>query len=77
MSVIIRWTDDEYNVYEDLVGLHQADKVDADSIVKMIKNVLLTLGLDIMNMRFVHSVQFFNKICNYGLSELRKSPYLL
>ena len=56
MSVIIRWTDDKYNVYEDLVGLHQADKVDAASIVKMIKNVLLTLGLDIMNMRFVHSV---------------------
>ena len=51
MSVIIRWTDDHYNVYEDLVGLHQADKVDADSIVKMLKNVLLTLGLDIMMLR--------------------------
>ena len=51
MTVIIRWTDDDYNVYEDLVGLHQADKVDADSIVDMIKKVLMSLGLDIMEMR--------------------------
>ena len=51
LTVVIRWVADDYTVFEDLVGMHQADKCNANSIVQIIKNVLISLGLDLMHIR--------------------------
>ena len=38
MSVVIRWVADDFTVHEDIIGIHQADKCDANSIVKCAKS---------------------------------------
>ena len=45
LVVVLRWVSDDYTVFEDVIGFHQADLCDADSIVKIIKTVLLSVGL--------------------------------
>jgi hypothetical protein len=51
LAVVIRWVSEDYTVYEDIIGFHQADICDADSIVKIIKTVLLSVDLDIQLIR--------------------------
>ena len=51
LVVVLRWVSDDYTVFEDVIGFHQADLCDADSIVKIIKTVLLSVGLDIQQLR--------------------------
>ena len=51
MFVVIRWVGGDLIDYEDLIGMHQADKCDANSIVKILKTVLLSMNLDIMQFR--------------------------
>ena len=38
MSVVIRWVADDFTVHEDIIEIHQADKCDANSIVKCAKS---------------------------------------
>ena len=51
LSVVIRWVSDDYTVFEDLVGMHQADQCDANSLVKILKSVLQSLGLEFEHIR--------------------------
>ena len=51
LSVVIRWVSQDYIVYEDIIGFHQADVCNAESLVKIIKTALLSVGLDIKQLR--------------------------
>ena len=37
MAVVLRYFDSDYTIYEDLIGMYQADKVDAASLVEIIR----------------------------------------
>ena len=37
MAVVLRYVDSDYTINEDLIGMHQADKVDAASFVEIIR----------------------------------------
>ena len=51
MTFCIRWVDENFIIHEDFVGVRQADKCDATTIVRIIKNILLSLGVDIKKCR--------------------------
>ena len=48
---VFRWVDDNFNAHEEFVGMYQLDKTDAETIYMVIKDVLLTLNLDVHKMR--------------------------
>ena len=49
--MVIRWVGDDNIIYEDLIGMHHVDKCNANSIVKILKTVLFSMNLDIMQVR--------------------------
>ena len=49
--VCFRWVDDDLNVYEEFVGLHQVDNISADTLVAVIKDTLLRLNLTLSKVR--------------------------
>ena len=46
-----RWVGSDYEPHEDFVGLHKVDKVNADTLVAVIKDVVLRMNLDLHNCR--------------------------
>ena len=46
-----RWVDGTLDAHEDFVGLHKVDKINADILVAVIKDVILRLNLDLHNCR--------------------------
>lgn len=48
LAIILRWVEDNYSIHEDLVGLHQADKTDAESLLNIVTSVLISLAIDIL-----------------------------
>ena len=50
-AIVLRYVNDSYEVHEEFVGLYEADKVDAKSLVMIIKTTLLSLDIDIQNLR--------------------------
>ena len=51
LSFCIWWVDEGFVIHEDFIGVHQASKCDAEEIVKIIKNILLNLAIDIRKCR--------------------------
>ena len=51
LTIVLRWVEDNYNINEDMIGLHQADKVDAESLLKILTSVFASLNLDISSLR--------------------------
>lgn len=51
LTFCLRWVSDDFIINEDFIGVHQADKCDAASIVAIIKNILLSLGVDLKKCR--------------------------
>ena len=47
----LRWIDDDWSVHEDFVGLIQTDSIDSNSLVHIIRDVLLRLDLKLENCR--------------------------
>ena len=45
------WIDDDWSVHEDFVGLIQTDSIDSNSLVHIIRDVLLRLDLKLENCR--------------------------
>ena len=51
LVICIRWVDKDLNPHEDFIGLHQVDKLDATTLTKVIKDIILRLGLDPSQLR--------------------------
>ena len=51
LTIIIRWVDEDLNVFEDFVGLYHLMTTDAASIVAAIKDVLLRLQIPFSKLR--------------------------
>ena len=51
LAVCFRWIDKNMEVHEDFVGLHPLSKTTADSIVQVLKDVLLRMNLDLNDIR--------------------------
>ena len=51
LSILLRWVEDDYTIYEDLLGLHQGDETDAESILVILEFVFLSHGLDVQSIR--------------------------
>ena len=49
--VCFRWVDSDFEPHEDFVGLHKVDKINADTLVAVIKDVVLRMNLDLHNCR--------------------------
>ena len=49
--VCFQWVDDNFEPYEDFVGLYKVDKIKADTIVFVLKDVILRLNLSINQSR--------------------------
>ena len=45
--VCIRWVSDDFDVQEDFIGLSQVDKIDANTLVAVIKDVFLRLNISL------------------------------
>lgn len=45
LSICLRWVDGNFNIHEDCIGLYHVIDTSANSLVTMIKDVLLRLGL--------------------------------
>lgn len=41
MCVVIRWVDDDYEIYEDPIGLMQVPKMDAETLTSALKDILV------------------------------------
>ena len=46
MVVCLRWVSDEYEVFEDLIGLVQLNNITSDTIYLVLKDSIVRLGLD-------------------------------
>ena len=51
LVLCIRWVDDELNAHEEFIGLHSLETTDANSIVKVIKDVLIRMNISITKCR--------------------------
>ena len=51
LTLCIRWVDDNLYCHEDFLGLHCLETTNADTIVKVIKDVLLRMSIKISNCR--------------------------
>lgn len=51
MVICLRWVSDEYEVFEDLIGLVQLDNITSDTIYSVLKDSIIRLGLDFGNCR--------------------------
>ena len=49
--VCFRWVDSDFEPHEDFVGLNKVDKINADTLVAVIKDVVLRMNLDLHNCR--------------------------
>ena len=49
--ICLRWVDDDFNVHEDLIGLYKVETISADSLVALIKDVLLRINLSLNKVR--------------------------
>jgi len=41
MCVVIRWVDEAYEIYKDLIGLMQVPRTDSDTLTSGLKDVLV------------------------------------
>ena len=51
LAVCFRWIDKNIEAHEDFVGLHPLSRTTADSIVKVLKDVLRRMNLDVKDCR--------------------------
>ena len=51
LVICIRWVDKDLNPHEDFIALHQVDKIDATTLTKVIKDIILRVGLDSSKLR--------------------------
>ena len=51
MSLSIRWTDDDYNIYEECIGLVQLPDTKAHTIFTLIKDLLIRCSLPLSQCR--------------------------
>ncbi len=51
MTIIVRWVDNDYNIYEEPIGLVQLNKTDAETLCKALKDVLLRCILPLADCR--------------------------
>nr|XP_004209215.1 zinc finger MYM-type protein 1-like [Hydra vulgaris] len=51
LSICIRWVDENCDVHEDFLGLYKLEQLDADSLTKTVKDVLLRFSLSQENCR--------------------------
>ena len=49
--LVFRWVDDDLQVHEDFVGLHETDSTTADALVAIIRDTLLRLNIKLENCR--------------------------
>ena len=49
--ICLRWVDEKLNDHEDFIGLYQVDSIDANSLVRAIKDTLIRLNLPISDCR--------------------------
>ena len=53
-AISLRWVDDSYKVYEDLIGLVQVDTTDAATLSGAIKDMLIRCIIDLHNSMQTH-----------------------
>ena len=51
LVIVLRWVDENLNVHEDFVGLHEIDVANADFITSVIQNVLAVCNLNVHQLR--------------------------
>ncbi len=51
MCVVIRWVDEEYEIYEDSIGLIQVPKTDANTLICALKDILIRCILSLSQCR--------------------------
>ena len=62
----LRWVSDKFEVHEEFIGLHVVASIDANTLVSVIKDVLLRLNLSLNKVRG----QCYDGACsNYGRVE--------
>ena len=49
--ICMRWVDDELEAHEEFIGLYQMESTDANSIVAMIRDVMLRLNIYFAKLR--------------------------
>ena len=49
--IVFRWVDSSLEVHEDFVGLYETDSITADSLVSIIKDVILRFNIKLENCR--------------------------
>ena len=69
--IMFRWVDDEFNDFEEFIGLHQLESTKSDDIVFMIKDVLKICDISITKRLRCQSydgaanmVRFINTFCS-------------
>ena len=51
LSIVLRWVEDDYTIHEDLLGLHQGDETNAESVLVILESVFLSHGLNVQSLR--------------------------
>ena len=51
MAIIIRWVDDDYNIYEEPIGLTALPRTDAETLCNALKDALIRCMLPLTNVR--------------------------
>ena len=51
MVICLRWVSNEYEVFEDLIGIVQLDNITSDTIYSALKDSIVRLGLDFTDCR--------------------------
>ena len=56
------WMDDELEVYEDVIGLHMVESIDAATLHAFLKDVLIRMNLSVAKLRG----QCYDGPCHHG-----------
>ena len=48
---VLRWVDDDLEPHDEFLGIHQTDSIDANTLVAIVKDILIRFNLDMKNCR--------------------------
>ena len=66
VAVVLRFVDDDPKIHESFIGFYSAEKTDGEALAMLLKSIILSLGLELQNLRVLCYDGAGNMCGSYG-----------
>ena len=80
LTLTVRWVSDQYEVHEDFIGMYECEKADAETITKVIKDILIRCNFPMISLRgqtYDGASALQGKISGVATKILQENPKVL